>query len=129
MQIRSYAHHSQSDSIWYPQSEACLTLNVIRGASVKENSKLPVGVWIHGGGFYMGSGADQRYNMSAMVENSYRIGTFSHDSCSLFLLSDTSQGNHSSPSRSTTDFQLGVSSAPAKSLAVETPIWDCGTRD
>ncbi|KAJ5768221.1 hypothetical protein N7533_000804 [Penicillium manginii] len=63
-----------TDSIWYPQSEACLTLNVIRDSSTKKNSKLPVGVWIHGGGFYMGSGADQRYNMSTIVENSYKIG-------------------------------------------------------
>ncbi|KAJ5293648.1 hypothetical protein N7508_008469, partial [Penicillium antarcticum] len=63
-----------TDSIWYPQSEACLTLNVIRGSSVNKNSKLPVGVWIHGGGFYQGSGSDERYNMSAIVENSYSIG-------------------------------------------------------
>ncbi|KAJ5396967.1 hypothetical protein N7509_005080 [Penicillium cosmopolitanum] len=63
-----------TDSIWYPQSEACLTLNVIRDSSAKKSSKLPVGVWIHGGGFYMGSGADQRYNMSTIVDNSYRIG-------------------------------------------------------
>ncbi|KAJ5153460.1 uncharacterized protein N7482_009938 [Penicillium canariense] len=63
-----------TDSIWYPQSEACLTLNVIRDSSVQENSKLPVGVWIHGGGFVMGSGRDERYNMSAIVENSYKIG-------------------------------------------------------
>lgn len=54
-------------------SEACLTINVIRGSSVDENSKLPVGVWIHGGGFYMGSGSDERYNMSAIVANSYEL--------------------------------------------------------
>ncbi|OQE16020.1 hypothetical protein PENFLA_c029G04002 [Penicillium flavigenum] len=63
-----------TDSIWYPQSEACLTLNVIRGSSTNKDSKLPVGVWIHGGGFYQGSGADERYNMSEIVENSYQIG-------------------------------------------------------
>ncbi|KAI9368145.1 Alpha/Beta hydrolase protein [Aspergillus egyptiacus] len=63
-----------TDSIWYPQGEACLTLNVIRDSSVDADSSLPVGVWIHGGGFVMGSGADQRYNMSAMVANSHRIG-------------------------------------------------------
>ncbi|KAJ5900337.1 uncharacterized protein N7473_004407 [Penicillium subrubescens] len=63
-----------TDSIWYPQSEACLTINVIRGSSADEHSKLPVGVWIHGGGFYEGSGADERYNMSVIVENSYNIG-------------------------------------------------------
>lgn len=55
-------------------SEACLTLNVIRDSSVTKNSKLPVGVWIHGGGFVMGSGADERYNMSAIVAHSYQIG-------------------------------------------------------
>ncbi|KAF9251790.1 hypothetical protein DTO013E5_3782 [Penicillium roqueforti] len=63
-----------TDSIWYSQSEACLTLNVIRSSSVNTESKLPVGVWIHGGGFYEGSGADERYNMSAIVEKSYQIG-------------------------------------------------------
>lgn len=31
-------------------------------------------MWIHGGGFYQGSGADERYNMSEIVENSYKIG-------------------------------------------------------
>ncbi|KAL2817523.1 Alpha/Beta hydrolase protein [Aspergillus cavernicola] len=62
-----------TDSIWYPMSEACLTLNVIRDSSVTEHSKLPVGVWIHGGGFVQGSGADERYNMSALVSNSHKI--------------------------------------------------------
>jgi triacylglycerol lipase len=51
-----------------------LTLNVIRGSSVTKNAKLPVGVWIHGGGFYQGSGADERYNMSAIVANADKIG-------------------------------------------------------
>ncbi|KAI9934340.1 hypothetical protein ASPWEDRAFT_108326 [Aspergillus wentii DTO 134E9] len=63
-----------TDSIWYPMAEECLTLNVIRDSSVDEDSKLPVGVWIHGGGYYMGSGADQRYNMSAIVSNAHEIG-------------------------------------------------------
>lgn len=91
-------------------SEACLTINVIRGSSVDENSKLPVGVWIHGGGFYMGSGSDERYNMSAIVANSYEIGrpyvqapegTLSP--CSLV------QANRSSLFRSTTVFPHGAS--------------------
>ncbi|KAJ5621507.1 hypothetical protein N7528_006290 [Penicillium herquei] len=63
-----------SDSIWYPQSEACLTINVIRSSSVTADSKLPVAVWIHGGGFYMGSGSDQRYNTSRMLDNADDIG-------------------------------------------------------
>ena len=64
----------KTDSLWYPQSEACLTINVIRGSSAHKHSKLPVGVWIHGGGFFEGSGADERYNMSEIVADSYRIG-------------------------------------------------------
>lgn len=55
-------------------SEDCLTLNVYRDSSVDEKAKLPVGVWIHGGGFWQGSGTDQRYNMSAIVANSHKIG-------------------------------------------------------
>jgi carboxylesterase type B len=31
-------------------SEDCLTLNVVRPAGYGPNAKLPVGVWIHGGG-------------------------------------------------------------------------------
>jgi hypothetical protein len=51
-----------------PVSEDCLTLNVIRptGAS----SKLPVAVWIHGGGYVMGGSRDPRYNLSHIVQQS-----------------------------------------------------------
>ncbi|EAU35844.1 cholinesterase [Aspergillus terreus NIH2624] len=63
-----------TDQIWYRSSEACLTINVVRGSSASEDSNLPVGVWIHGGGFYQGSSADHRYNLSAIVANSYEIG-------------------------------------------------------
>lgn len=56
-------------------SEACLTINVVRSSSANELSNLPVGVWIHGGGFYEGSGSDQRYNMSYILNNAYEIGT------------------------------------------------------
>ncbi|KAI0426899.1 Alpha/Beta hydrolase protein [Xylaria sp. FL1042] len=36
---------------------------------------LPIAVWIHGGGFYMGGSADKRFNMSMIVENGQRAGT------------------------------------------------------
>ena len=39
-----------------------------------ENEKLPVGVWIHGGGLSMGGSRDLRYNLSFIVENSVNIG-------------------------------------------------------
>ena len=48
-------------------------LNVVRPSGY-ENQKLPVAFWIHGGGFFEGSGGDRRYNMSFMVKNSVDIG-------------------------------------------------------
>ncbi|KAH8649317.1 Alpha/Beta hydrolase protein [Xylariales sp. PMI_506] len=63
-----------TDSIWYPNSEDCLAVNVIRPAGTNESSDLPVAFWIHGGGLRMGAGSDQRYNMSFMLDNAVKIG-------------------------------------------------------
>ncbi|KAM3075159.1 hypothetical protein ACMFMG_007388 [Clarireedia jacksonii] len=51
-------------------SENCLTLNVIRPSGISSDAKLPVAVWIHGGGNYQGGGRDPRYNLSFIVEQS-----------------------------------------------------------
>src|SRR4051794_39314041 len=48
-------------------SEDCLSLNVSPPASAKPASKLPVMVWIHGGGFIAGSGSEPRYSNSALA--------------------------------------------------------------
>ncbi|KAJ4288146.1 hypothetical protein N0V90_012163 [Kalmusia sp. IMI 367209] len=61
------------DQTFYETSEDCLYLNVIRPAGY-ENRKLPVGFWIHGGGFQNGGGPDQRYNLSFIVDQSVAIG-------------------------------------------------------
>ncbi|PPJ55529.1 hypothetical protein CBER1_05378 [Cercospora berteroae] len=61
------------DQIGYPQSEDCLYLNVVRPSGY-ENASLPVGVWIHGGGLYMGGTQDRRYNLTWIVQNSVEIG-------------------------------------------------------
>jgi acetylcholinesterase len=61
------------DQVGYQQSEDCLYLNIVRPAGY-ENVSLPMAVWIHGGGFYMGGTPDTRYNSSFIVENSVKIG-------------------------------------------------------
>lgn len=49
-------------------------MNVIRPAGFSRDEKLPVAVWIFGGGFVQGSGVDKRYNMSFIVQHSVEIG-------------------------------------------------------
>jgi carboxylesterase type B len=61
------------DDLGYVIAEDCLALNVIRPANYS-GQKLPVAVWIHGGGLQMGGTADRRYNLSFIVENSVQIG-------------------------------------------------------
>lgn len=63
------------DNIGYSMSEDCLFLNVIRPAGIDETAELPVAVWIHGGGLYMGGSQDRRYNLSFIVQNSVDLGT------------------------------------------------------
>ncbi|KAI9758761.1 MAG: hypothetical protein M4579_002864 [Chaenotheca gracillima] len=50
-------------------SEDCLTLNVIRPHG-QHKQKLPVLLWIYGGGLTAGSSADPQYNMSGIVRSS-----------------------------------------------------------
>jgi para-nitrobenzyl esterase len=64
-------------------SEDCLYLNVYTPASATATSKLPVMVWIHGGGFIAGAGSEPRYTNSALVSKgvilvtlNYRLGLF-----------------------------------------------------
>ena len=64
------------------QSEDCLYLNVW-APELKQAQKLPVMVWIHGGGFVGGSGSDQRSDGTLMaakgvvvVSFNYRSGVF-----------------------------------------------------
>ena len=64
-------------------TEDCLYLNVYSPASANPTSKLPVMVWIHGGGFVAGAGSEPRYTNSALVPKgvilvtiNYRLGVF-----------------------------------------------------
>ncbi|KAI3529833.1 carboxylesterase [Colletotrichum abscissum] len=56
-------------------SEDCLTINVVRPHGVAADAKLPVAVWIHGGGLTNGGSADPRYNLSFIVEQGVRMGS------------------------------------------------------
>lgn len=53
-------------------TDDCLTLNVVRPAGVDTEAKLPVAVWIHGGGLV--SGIASLYNMSSIVDDSVKMG-------------------------------------------------------
>jgi len=64
-------------------SEDCLFVNVYTPAKAKPSSKLPVMVWIHGGGFIAGAGSEPRYSDSPLVDRgvvlvtlNYRLGVF-----------------------------------------------------
>ncbi|TCD61801.1 hypothetical protein EIP91_007887 [Steccherinum ochraceum] len=55
-----------------PQSEDCLSLNIWTPPNVSGDSKLPVAVWIHGGGFQVGSA--NQYDGGILVRRSIEIG-------------------------------------------------------
>jgi para-nitrobenzyl esterase len=64
-------------------SEDCLYLNVYTPAAATPKSKLPVMLWIHGGGFAAGAGSEPRYTNSALTSKNvvlvtlnYRLGVF-----------------------------------------------------
>ena len=55
-------------------SENCLTLNVVRPVGVFAHAKLPVAVWIYGGGFAEGSTSLSINNLSYFVNASTAMG-------------------------------------------------------
>ncbi|KAL1666163.1 Alpha/Beta hydrolase protein [Schizophyllum commune] len=55
----------------FPDDEDCLTINVVKPASATPDSKLPVLVWIFGGGFEIGS--TSMYDGGIIVERSLAI--------------------------------------------------------
>ncbi|KAL6710600.1 hypothetical protein ACN47E_008648 [Coniothyrium glycines] len=52
----------------YEQDEACLSMNVFRPQNTSASSKLPVLIWIHGGGFV--SGSSRNFDGPSFVANS-----------------------------------------------------------
>ncbi|KAJ6588951.1 Alpha/Beta hydrolase protein [Mycena capillaripes] len=62
------------DNSPFPNSEDCLTLNVIIPNGRSEKTLVPVLVWIHGGGLTTGGSADLRYNGTYIVQASVANG-------------------------------------------------------
>ncbi|KAL1718334.1 Alpha/Beta hydrolase protein [Schizophyllum commune] len=55
------------------QSEDCLTVNILRPANISSEAKLPVLVWVYGGGFHGGSA--RTFNATDLVAQSIGRGT------------------------------------------------------
>jgi len=69
-------------SIQAGSSEDCLYLNVWRPAGTKQGAKLPVMVWIHGGGFTGGNGNTSGDGFAkkgvVLISINYRLGRLGH---------------------------------------------------
>ncbi|MFJ4621693.1 carboxylesterase/lipase family protein [Streptomyces sp. NPDC088812] len=61
-----------------PMSEDCLRLNVWTGANPSDGQLRPVLVWIHGGGFRVGTGADARYDGETLARKGVVVVTFNY---------------------------------------------------
>jgi para-nitrobenzyl esterase len=59
-------------------SEDCLYLNVWTPAAPGESDRLPAMVWIHGGGFVAGSGAEPRYDGAHLAARGVVVVTLNH---------------------------------------------------
>jgi acetylcholinesterase len=67
---RLFSPLNQSESVTNT-SEDCLTINVVRPAGLNSTAKLPVMVWIYGGGLI--EGTSTLYNPAALVLQSMRM--------------------------------------------------------
>ena len=66
--------YGTNNLLGFDVGEDCLNLNVVRPTETAAGAKLPVLVWIYGGGFRQGSINDREFNSSYMVETSLQIG-------------------------------------------------------
>ena len=85
-----FGHHCVQGSVYadmiFPdagESEDCLVLNVYTPRASSIRGKLPVMLWIHGGGFIGGAGSEPRHDGDALPQHgvvlvtiNYRLGVF-----------------------------------------------------
>lgn len=82
-------------------SEDCLYLNVWKPSASKVTERLPIMVWIHGGGYVSGSGSVPVYDGTAIasqgvvfVNFNYRLGVFGFLAHPELTLEGTGSGNY-----------------------------------
>jgi len=78
-----------------PLSEDCLYLNVLTSAQ-RTSEKLPVMVWMHGGGYTQGSGSSALYNQARLPQNGVVLVTVNMRLGPLGLLAHPLLSNESS---------------------------------
>jgi carboxylesterase type B len=102
--VKNSVYDATKEGAWCPQgtgdifpftsritniSENCLSLRIARPAGTKPDAKLPVMVWLHGGGHALGSGSDILYTPDGLIKQAvadkqpviwvainYRLGFF-----------------------------------------------------
>jgi para-nitrobenzyl esterase len=81
----AFGPHSIQGVVWddidlskAPISEDCLYLNVWTPAAPGTSARLPTMVWIHGGGFVVGSGAEPRYDGACLAARGIIVVTVNH---------------------------------------------------
>ena len=83
-------------------SEDCLYLNVWTPAAPGTSARLPVMVWIHGGGFVVGSGAEPRYDGARLAARGVVVVSVNHRLNALGFLAHpelTAESEHHSSRR------------------------------
>lgn len=77
-ETRPYANRRVSGFVRYlPQSEDCLVLNVWT-PNLKDGSKHPVMVWLHGRGFAQGAGSETMYIGAELAKHGNVVVTINH---------------------------------------------------
>ncbi|NIB38179.1 carboxylesterase/lipase family protein [Pseudomaricurvus alkylphenolicus] len=82
-QVKAHGYFGDLCSPKYPAGDDCLNLNIYTPDTEARN--LPVYVWIHGGGFFMGCNSDEVYDGSSFARDgivtvtiNYRLGALGY---------------------------------------------------